>query len=440
MKNHDIGKQSSNQHIGEADPIALQRGEGGSPQNVATPSNTATNNCINQDEVKFLRWGIDSLYLSYQGNLHSEINQQLAQLKKYAQSDNPQERAKAQIRVGEHLFEVKDKGSSMFSYVLEDNVFRIQLSRPDKAVPMAYVKLSSEYLTHLPPQEAESRLYAILNELGVLESTASVSRIDMFVDFVSYQDMEAWDRDDWVTHAANINAYSIDNHFTGWSIGLGGTIAARLYDKIYELKKSKKDYLFSLWKEAGWSEGEPIWRLEFEFKREILNQKSIAKLSEVMSNLNGLWSYATTEWLTLRQPNPTDQTKARWSIHPFWLNVTSVDWETSGGKLQSRFNLTRVPNKNAVLSRVFTSIASWMAMHGYSDYELAIHPFFEELAHFINNQALNKGTSFESLVKEKVGLKAREFNTMDVNADIYENYVNEEVRAMREYDKASNGE
>lgn len=278
---------------------------------VAVPSNTATNNCINQDEVKFLRWGVDSLYLSYQGNLHPEINQQLIQLKKLAQSDNPQERAKAQIKVGEHLFEVKDKGTSMFSYILEDNAFRIQLSRPDKAVPMAYVKISSEYLSHLAPAQAESHLHSILSELGMLDSGANVSRIDMFVDFVSYQNMETWGREAWVTHAANINAYSVDNHFTGWTVGLGGTIAARLYDKLYELEKSKKDYLIPLWKEAGWIEGEPIWRLEFEFKRELLFQKNVVRLSEVLANLNGLWSYATTEWLTLREPNPNDQTRTR---------------------------------------------------------------------------------------------------------------------------------
>jgi hypothetical protein len=53
---------------------------------------------------------------------------------------------------------------------------------------------------------------------------------------------------------------------------------------------------------------------------------------------------------------------------------------------------------------------------------------------------MNKGTSFEGLIREKVGFKARDFNTIDVNAEIYEDHVNEEVRAMREYDKASNGE
>ena len=406
---------------------------------VAVPSNTATNNSIH-GEVKFLRWGADSLYLSYQGNLHPHINEKLIQLKRQAQSDNPLEQAKAQIKVGDHLFEVKDKGSSMFSYVLEDNAFRIQLSRPNKAVPMAYVKFSSEYLTHLTPAEAENHLASLLTELGVLESSANVSRIDLFVDFVSLQDMEAWKREAWVTHASAVSAYAVDNRFTGWAIGLGGVMAARLYDKLLEIIKSNKGYLVPLWQAAGWEFGEPIWRLEFEFKRELLVQKNLAKLTDVLANLNGLWSYATTEWLKLTIPNPEDQTRSRWPIHPMWASLSALDWETSGGVLQSRFSNMRAPNQDSALQRAFSALTSWMAATGQTDYNIAIHDFYEALTHHINNRSMNIGTSFEVLVKEKVALKARSFNTIDVNAEINEAYIDEEIRAMREYEKQSNGE
>ncbi len=415
--------------------------EDGDCEAVAVLTNRATNNSINHDEVKFLRWGIDSLYLSYQGNLHPEVHEQLIQLKKQAQSDNPQEQAKAQLKLGDHLFEVKDKGTSMFSYVLEDNAFRIQLSRPNKAVPMAYVKLSSEYLTHLFPKDAEHRLSTILSQLGALESTANVSRVDMFVDFVSHQNMESWHREAWVTHAESINAYSIDGRFTGWSVGLGGVVAGRLYDKLFEIDKSKKFYLIPLWEQANWQQGEPIWRLEFEFKRQFLVQKNLSKLTEVLANLNGLWSYATTEWLKLSIPNHIDQTRSRWPIHPLWAALSSVDWETNGGTLQPRFNTTRAPNKESALDRAFSALTTWMAALGYTDYELAVHPFFEDLGHHINNHSMNKGTTFEALIKEKVGLKAKAFNTIDINAEINEAYIDEEVRAMRDaYNKASNGE
>jgi len=59
----------------------------GDRESVAVLTNTAINNC-NQvfSGVKFLRCGIDSLYLSYQGELSSEVGTKLKALKAIAQS------------------------------------------------------------------------------------------------------------------------------------------------------------------------------------------------------------------------------------------------------------------------------------------------------------------------------------------------------------------
>lgn len=410
----------------------------GDREAVAVPTNRATNNDINQSyEVKLLRFGVDSLYVSYQGDLHEHIDRQLSELKKLAQSDRPDQQAKAQLKIFDHIFEIKDKGTSMFSYILEDNAFRIQLSRPKRAVPMAYVKISSEYLTYKQPADAVERLRQILCQLGTLEEEGHVSRIDLFVDFVSHQNMEAWSRDAWVTRAGSVNTYSVDNRFTGWTIGLGGVIAARLYDKLFEITKSNKLYLIPLWQMIGRKEGEPVWRLEFEFKGVLLKQKGVAKISEVLNHLNGLWSYAMTEWLKLTLPNPKDSKRDRWPVHPMWQILSNIDWETSGGPLKSRFTNNRSPDKKIALHRAYTALTTWMAIHQHTDYELAIHPFFEDLYHFINNHAMNIGSDFDALIKEKVAYKARHFNSIDVNAEIYDEHINEEIEAYR---KASDGE
>lgn len=412
------------------------RGDG-DREAVAVPSNTAINNSNPETgEVNFLRFGVDSLYLSYQGELYPDVNERLKALKAIAQAEHPQEQAKAQYVVGEHLFEVKDKGSSFFNYVLEDNAFRIQLSRPGKAVPMAYVKLSSEYLTHKTPEDAESALYALLSQLGRIDSAAHVSRIDLFCDFVSQQNMEGWNREAWVTHAGSVNSYSTDNQFTGWAIGLGGVIAGRLYNKLLEIIKSNKGYLIPLWAQAGWSSDEPIWRLEFEFKRQFLTQKSLVRLDEVLNNLNGLWSYATTEWLKLTIRNPDDETRSRWPIHPMWASLAALDWETDGGPLQSRFSNERTPEDRISLNRAFSALTTWMAAHGFTEWEEAIVPFRTALYHYINNRAMDGGMSFEELVTEKVAIKGRQFNTINNTPDDDDGISD----AARAYRKFSDGE
>ncbi len=106
------------------------------------PSNTVPHNS-NNEYFKLLRVGVDSLYLSYRGELLPEVKERLAKLKQLAQHPEADQQAQAQYAIAGHIFEVKDKGTSIFPYVLEDGAFRISLSRTSKKTPMAYVKLSS---------------------------------------------------------------------------------------------------------------------------------------------------------------------------------------------------------------------------------------------------------------------------------------------------------
>jgi hypothetical protein len=343
--------------------------------------------------------------------------------------------AKAQLKIGDHLFEVKDKGTSMFSYVLEDNAFRIQLSRPKKAVPMAYVKISSEYLTYKSPADAEQHLKNILSELGVLQSTANVSRIDLYVDFVSHQNMEGWTRNAWVTKGGNVSAYAIDHRFTGWAIGMGGVIAGRLYDKLYEIGKSNKGYLIPLWEMGGRLEGEPVWRLEFEFKREFLKQKGIIALSDVLLHLNGLWSYATTEWLRLTNPSQDDQNRGRWSIHQLWQQLASLDWETNDSPLKSRFSNQRIPEPESTLDRALSAFTTWMAANANDEPDNAFQTFFDVLAFHIFEKAKRLDMAVDEFIMRKVSYKARMFNTLNNLLEDSDRSFNSEA-----YRRASDGE
>jgi hypothetical protein len=259
------------------------------------------------------------------------VQERLTKLKQLAQHPEAYQQALAQYAIAGHIFEVKDKGSSVFPFVIEDGAFRISLSRASKFTPMAYVKISSMYLSSITPNGAEEELRSILNELGTLTASAHVSRIDLCADFVSHENMESWDREAWVTRGKKIDAHAVEGKFTGWSIGLGGNISCRLYNKLLEIITSGRVDLIPLWEATGRKPEEPVWRVEFQFMREILAQHGIVDLESVLANLNGLWSYATTEWLRLTIPNPDDQTRARWPLHPLWGYLSSVDWETNGG-------------------------------------------------------------------------------------------------------------
>lgn len=401
----------------------------GVPPLDASPSNTASNNC--NCSFKPLRWGVDSLYLSFPGTLADSVNKRLSELKVVAQASEPHEQAKAQYVIGDHIFEVKDKGAGLFPYVLRDNCFRIALSRPTSvSLPMAYVQLSSYFMSAVSPSLADRILRELLDQLGRVEPTTNVSRIDLYVDFISDVNMESWNRIAWVTRAHRVDSYAVDGKFSGWAIGLGGVVACRLYDKTLELESSGKTYLQELWAKCGWSEGQQVWRLEFEFKRELLTQKGVSTLAEVLSHLAGIWSYATTEWLRLTLPAYSDKTRSRWPIHPLWQALASVDWEGDGGPLLRRFSTSSAPDDRYLFGRGLSLIYSYMARERLSGFEKASSDYVSWLRSFGERRCISEGILFDQHVQEQVAIRARRFNSafnkpgdeavdLDAEADAY---------------------
>lgn len=402
-----------------------------------SPSNTVPYNS-NSDYFKLLRFGVDSLYLSYNGDLLPEVQERLTKLKQLAQNPEVDQQALAQYAIAGHIFEVKDKGSSVFPYVLEDGAFRIQLSRASKKLPMAYVKLSSSYLSSVTPKEAEAHLREILNELGVLTDSAHVSRLDLCADFVSNENMESWNRESWVTRGKNIAAYAVNEQFTGWTIGLGGVMACRLYNKLLEIVESGRDDLFPLWQAAGWKDGESIWRVEFQFRRDLMAQNRLIHLDTVLANLNGLWSYATTEWLRLALPNPDDKTRSRWLLHPLWGHISSIDWETDGGQLSRSFKATRLPEDKRIFALGASSIASYMAKNNITNYGDGLDAYLYDLYSYLQSGGDFIGLPAEGVMLEKVRLRAKQFNTI-LNPSAEDTKRLETEKAAEEYRRESDG-
>lgn len=86
----------------------------------------------------------------------------------------------------------------------------------------------------------------------------SLSRVDVFVDFQCDYDMEAFPRVAWVTRAGGFDTHARIGQFTGYSIGMGGNISSRLYNKTLEIKKSNKTYFDELWRRGGVDPERPI--------------------------------------------------------------------------------------------------------------------------------------------------------------------------------------
>jgi hypothetical protein len=105
-----------------------------------------------------------------------------------------------------------------------------------------------------------------------------------------------------------------------------GILAARLYDKTAEIQRSAKPWFRQIWARApGYDAGAPVWRLEFQVKREALRAMraragerepvAIDTWQEALTNARGLWRLMSSRWLALRLPRTT---KTRQRLAPEW--------------------------------------------------------------------------------------------------------------------------
>lgn len=424
-----------------SDAARFARGSEPGSERGAPPSNTAPHTCNGSlpDGFRLLRLGVDSLYLSYSGDLHPESLDALNKLKAYAQSDHPEEQAKAQWPVGSHFFRVHDKGAKLFPFILDDNSYRIQISKPGKKLPMAYVKVSAQCLAHKGPHSVLEELHTILSEFGLVGSTL-VSRIDLAADFITPVVMDSWDRSAWVTRASDIHSYSSDQKFTGWTVGLGGQIGCRLYDKMREVIYSGKVWNFDLWAAHGWTPGEEVWRLEFQFEREFLKSRQLSSLESVLERLDGLWGYATSGWLRLTVPSETDTTRSRWPLHPLWVALSMVKWKSAHSVLLDKYSNARTPSELRLLSIVLGALVSYMAIHQIEDRNEAIDALLRDLYAHYTEVARKRQITFDEFLAQRVALKSREYGTANNAPGLVDNlkqdYVDEGAEAYR---RASRG-
>ena len=211
----------------------------------APSSNRASIKC-NDNIFTPLLQGIDSLELSILGRTRPTIEAELIERKKLAQDRDPRKQAEAQIKIAGHLFEVSDKGSRRYPFVIINQHFYIKvLSCSGSSLPFIYAQVRSEYLWHVGPEAVRDEFLALASCLGEVQSEEIVSRVDPFVDFRTSANVEAILRTDWITRASYKQSHSVDDIFTGWSVGIKSPTSGRLYNKPVEIETVSKKFIYT---------------------------------------------------------------------------------------------------------------------------------------------------------------------------------------------------
>ena len=141
-----------------------------------------------------------------------------------------------------------------------------------------------------------------------------------------------------------------------------------------------------------------------------------------------------TDWLRLTLPNPQDQTRSRWPIHPLWGYRSAMDWETDGSPLLPRHSDARLPNKDRLFGMALNALLAYMASEGMTDLYRGRKAFIRALYQYHDTRADKVGLLIDTYIAQKLALKGREFNTVFNDPEV------ETRRQAEAYRKARDGE
>ena len=408
--NSDVPSSAATRSLSPA-PAAQRLGQ--DVDSGAPPSNTAPATC-NGDCIHVLHSGIDSLYLSYPGSLSFESNVILTALKEAARSSVPSDKEEAVYPVNGHHFEVKEVGRGRFPFVLVDNAYRLEFSGMGaKKLPLALVQIRSEWLLSkgvLPVYEELSQLITKFGYVDYVDGEALVSRADLCVDFISDIPLDTLSTAAWVSRARRVLMHTLDRGCTGWSIGLGGDLSARLYDKTIQIIETGNAYMHQIWREQGWDGKQTVWRIEFQFRRSSLTVHGVNGVKSLLNLLGPLWSYATGSWLRLTIPSDTDKTQSRWTTHPVWDAISRAPWIGSGVGLSIPARSNNVPSDRYFCENALAWLPSFMAVHGIIGSREAFDRYYEAVKQYHDARCHITGHDFEGYLRHKAALKARRYN------------------------------
>jgi len=390
-------------------PEAATAGAPGAP-----PSNTAPNNSNpgGGNATKVVGAGVDSLYLSVRGTLKPGAQSVLERLKTQAQSPDPELRALAQYPSHDWIFEVSDKGARLFSYILSDSRYRIELAKPSATLPLAYVQISSAALAAYGVARCVSDLLLVLGDLGEVDGHPFVSRVDLSVDVVTGHDLTRLEDEQWVTRAHSQARYAQQRQRSGYVIGQGGDISLRLYDKTLEIRRSGKEHATRQWRERGWDGRATVWRVEAQIRRNALEQFGARYVHELDRRIRELWRYVVGPWCRLAVPNPEDQTTSRWLTHPFWTAVVEADDFYTVAPVRRRFLRRAKAPADWFMARSFLSdLTSFMATYEIFDTAWALEDFVEMIVVTFKYREEDGGVPLSRYIAQRVALKTRAFGT-----------------------------
>lgn len=297
---------------------------------------------------------------------------------------------------------VHRNGIPFYSYKLSCNDFLVYFM--DKEVrnsPPIKVRFLSTYLWSVGFEKAVEEFIDWLKGLHFAILTTKISRIDICVDSDKLHFRES-DLPKMLTKARGKTKHYINDQyyngreFSGFTIGRGDPMLARIYNKSLEIKKSKKDWFHDLWKENSWDKESDVWRVEFQLRRKCLKEFSINSCEDFILKENNIWTYLTTQWLTMKVTNSDDRNKSRWSVSPRWKIIQRANLTQSFSPAVRK--KVKVGNTEQLLDQIAGLMLSLGALNNHDN----LHITAEIARKWTEAKLFNNNTNYDEAKKERL--------------------------------------
>lgn len=223
-------------------------------------------------------------------------------------------------------FKVLSHGSGRFGYALQCDDFFIKASKPGSHLPALEVQIKSGAFLKRSSEENCKLADLIASELAP-GAVAHVSRADLAHDFSTNYPMESLTRFNCICRAKEMTIHLYGAHFTGFTVGMGGDVALRVYDKTREAKKNNKPEWPETWAANGWDSKGKVWRAEYQVKRKELASFEIHSWVDLLCAQAKIWEHYSTKWFRVVEFT-SDAThrnnSSRWQIASWWQSLAFV--------------------------------------------------------------------------------------------------------------------
>jgi len=246
--------------------------------------------------------------------------------------------------------------ASGYPYVISNEDFKIEFGEFNN--PSFFVTFKSQALWRESAFLLHEKFMRWAASVGFeAYRTEGLSRVDFSFDYnLSIID---FNEDDFVSRCDKDSQHRENGKVQTFTLGRGD-IVLRVYDKVAEVcQQSNKVWLYLLWGQET-----DVWRIEWQVRKDILRQFGIRTFEDLKKCQGDLLRYLSEAHTTLRIPNG-DGNRARWQLHPLWVDlqgkIGQLDW----------LGVSRIFGKTAVLEERMVRIG--IIAYGYLKAYAAVH-------------------------------------------------------------------